>query len=189
MPIEEMGHRALPQPADVDNRVVLAVVGGFLLFVAAAIAGILLFLNAQVPSAFLPRDELRFPAPELQTSPQADLARFETHLTPGARILVNTGWHRHFGKPEFFTDFPSFTLAAARYLAARRIRLLGMDVPTPGRNWLELHHVLLAPDVEMVLVESMANLDALPDTFTFAGFPLCFRGRDGSPIRAVAVCD
>lgn len=77
MPIEEMGHRALPQPADVDNRVVLAVVGGFLLFVAAAIAGILLFLNAQVPSAFLPRDELRFPAPELQTSPQADLARFE----------------------------------------------------------------------------------------------------------------
>ena len=77
MPIEEMGHPALPQPADVDNRVVLAVVGGFLLFVAATIAGILLFLNAQVPSAFLPRDELRFPAPELQTSPQADLARFE----------------------------------------------------------------------------------------------------------------
>ncbi|WLB24392.1 hypothetical protein [Bradyrhizobium japonicum] len=77
MPVEEMGHRALPQPADVDNRIVLAVVGGFLLFVAAAIAGILLFLNAQVPGAFLPRMERRFPAPELQTSPQADLARFE----------------------------------------------------------------------------------------------------------------
>lgn len=77
MPVEEMGHRALPQPADVDNRVVLVVVGGFLLFVAAAIAGLLLFLNAQVPSAFFPRVERRFPAPELQTSPQADLARFE----------------------------------------------------------------------------------------------------------------
>ena len=57
MPVEEMGHRALPQPADVDNRVVLAVVGGFLLFVAAAIAGLLLFLNAQVPGAFLLRVE------------------------------------------------------------------------------------------------------------------------------------
>ncbi|WP_439409653.1 hypothetical protein ACNJX9_17190 [Bradyrhizobium sp. DASA03076] len=77
MPAEEMGHRALPQPADVDNRVVLAVVGGFLLFVAAAIAGLLLFLNAQVPSDFVPRVERRFPAPELQTSPQTDLARFE----------------------------------------------------------------------------------------------------------------
>ena len=77
MPAEEMGHRALPQPADVANRVVLAVVGGFLLFVAAAIAGMLLFLNAQVPSAFSPRVERRFPAPALQTSPQTDLARFQ----------------------------------------------------------------------------------------------------------------
>lgn len=77
MPVEEMGHRALPQPADVDNLVVLAIVGGFLLFVAAAMAGILLFLNVQVPGAFFPRTERRFPAPALQTSPQADLARFE----------------------------------------------------------------------------------------------------------------
>ena len=77
MPVEEMGHRALSQPADVDNLVVLAIVGGFLLFVAAAMAGILLFLNVQVPGAFFPRTERRFPAPALQTSPQVDLARFE----------------------------------------------------------------------------------------------------------------
>lgn len=136
-----------------------------------------------------PARVLRIPTPANGTIDSADVARFETHLTPGARIIVNTGWHRQFGTPAFFTDFPSFTLGAARYLAARRIRLLGMDLPTPGKNWLELHHVLLARDVEMVLVESMANLDALPDTFTFTGFPLSFRGRDGSPIRAVAICD
>lgn len=76
MPIEEMGHREMPQPPDVHNRVVLAVVGGFLLFVGAAIVGILLFLNTQVPSAFFPRVERRFPEPELQRSPQADLAQF-----------------------------------------------------------------------------------------------------------------
>ena len=46
MPNEEMGSRALPQPADIHNRVVLVVVGGFLLFVGAAIAGMLLFLNS-----------------------------------------------------------------------------------------------------------------------------------------------
>jgi len=118
-----------------------------------------------------------------------DLRPHETLLTPEAKILVNTGWHRRFGSPEFFSDFPSFTLDAARYLAARRIRLLGMDIPTPGKQWLELHHILLAADVEIVVVESLANLDALPATFTFAGFPLNFAGRDGSPIRAVAICD
>jgi len=118
----------------------------------------------------------------------ADLEPHAAHLVPGAKILVETGWHRRFGAPEYFSDFPSFTLDAARYLAARKIRLLGMDLPTPGKQWLELHHILLAPQVEMVIVEGLANLDAAPDAFVFAGFPLNFAGRDGSPIRAVAIC-
>lgn len=117
-----------------------------------------------------------------------DLRGHESHLTPGARILLNTGWHRRYGNPEFFEAFPSLTLEAAHYLVSRKIRLLGMDLPTPGKDWLELHHILLAADAEVVLVESLNNLDVLPDTFTFIGFPLNFSGRDGSPIRAVAVC-
>ncbi len=117
-----------------------------------------------------------------------DLRVHERHFTPGARVIVNTGWHRRFGAPDFFDRFPSFTVEAAHYLAARRIRLLGMDMPTPGKQWLELHHVLLAADTEIVVVESLANLDALPDTFVFSAFPLPLQGRDGSPIRAVAIC-
>ena len=117
-----------------------------------------------------------------------DLQAFEPLLTSGARVLVNTGWHRQFGSPDFFTHFPSLTVEAARYLVSRKIRLLGMDMPTPGKQWLELHHALLAPDAEVVVVESLANLDALPPHFVFAGFPLPLQGRDGSPIRAVAIC-
>ena len=117
-----------------------------------------------------------------------DLRRSEAHLQPEAKVLLATGWHRRFGAPEFFTDFPSLTLKAGRYLVSRRIRLLGMDMPSPSSQWLEIHHLLQARDVEIVLVEALANLDALPDEFTFVGFPLNIRGRDGSPIRAVAVC-
>jgi arylformamidase len=118
-----------------------------------------------------------------------DLRPHEAWLRPGAKIILNTGWHREYAEPRFFEEFPSLTVDAARYLASRRIRLLGMDMPTPGKQWLELHHVLLAKDVEIVLVEGLANLDAAPDTFTFAGFPLNFKGCDGSPIRAVAICE
>jgi kynurenine formamidase len=113
----------------------------------------------------------------------------EKVLAPGSRIILSTGWEREFGTERYFTDFPSITQEAARYLAARRLRLIGMDLPTPGRDFFEIHHILLANDVEMVIVESLANLDKLPEQFTFVGFPLNFTGRDGSPIRAVAIVD
>jgi arylformamidase len=135
-----------------------------------------------------PARVLRLPKEAGDEITPADLQPFEAHLQPDAKVILNTGWHRQFGAPNFFTDYPSLTVEAARYLATRRIRLLGMDMPTPGRQWLEIHHILLARGVEMVLVETLANLDALPDEFTFIGFPLNFQGRDGSPIRAAAVC-
>jgi len=135
-----------------------------------------------------PARVLRIPKAAGEDITVADFARHEQHLTEGARILFDTGWQREFGTQQFFTDFPSMTQDAARYLASRKLRLIGMDTPTPGRDYYELHHILLAKEVEMVIVEGLANLDQLPDEeFTFIGFPLNFAGRDGSPIRAVAV--
>ena len=116
-----------------------------------------------------------------------DLRKFEALLQPEARIIYHTGWYRHFGEPDYFEDFPSLTQEAARYLVSRKIRLLGMDTPTPSRDWYEVHHILLAGDAEIVIVEGLTNLEQLPQRFTFSGFPLNFKGRDGSPIRAVAI--
>ena len=77
MPNERIGNRALPQPPEVNNSVVLMTLGGFLVFVAVAIGALLLFLRAQAPGAFAPRTEQRFPEPVLQKAPQNDLRRFE----------------------------------------------------------------------------------------------------------------
>lgn len=137
-----------------------------------------------------PARVIRLPKAPREEITAEDFARFEQYLTPGARILFETGWQSEFGKERFFTDFPSMTQEAARYLASRKLRLIGMDTPTPGRDYYEVHHILLAKDVEMVIVEGLANLDKLPDEeFTFIGFPLNFAGRDGSPIRAVGLVD
>ena len=86
---EEMGSRAMPEPAEINNRIVLIVVGGFLLFVAAAIAGLLFFLRAQAPAALTPRTEHRFPQPELQKAPQNDLSRFKAAQHDA---LTSYGW-------------------------------------------------------------------------------------------------
>jgi kynurenine formamidase len=129
-----------------------------------------------------------------QLAPKTPLTveSFEAHgaaFERGAKILYRTGWSRKFGTAEFFTDFPTLTLDAARWIAARRIGLLGMDTPTPSTDWKECHHILLQRGVEIVIVEGLTNLEKLPAKFTFIGFPLNLKGRDGAPIRAVAVVD
>jgi arylformamidase len=108
---------------------------------------------------------------------------------PGAKVIYRTGWDRTFGTPECFSDFPTLTLEAARWIAERQIGLLGMDTLTPSTDWKEVHLTLLQRGVEIVVVEGLTNLDKLPERFTFVGFPLNIKGRDGSPIRAVAVVD
>lgn len=52
---------------------------------------------------------------------------------------------------------------------------------------MPLVDLLLANEAGIVVVEPLANLDQVPASITFIGFPLNFAGRDGSPIRAVAV--
>jgi len=108
---------------------------------------------------------------------------------PGAKVIYRTGWDRTYNTPAYFADFPTLTLDAARWIARRRIGLLGMDTGTPSTEWKECHLTLLGEGVEMVIVEGLTNLDRLPRHFTFIGFPLNIQGRDGSPIRAVALVE
>ena len=73
-----------------------------------------------------------------------------------------------------------------RWIASKRIGLLGMDTPTPSNDWMDCHHILLKRGREIVIVEGLKNLEKLPKQFTFIGFPLNLKGRDGAPCRAVA---
>ena len=132
------------------------------------------------------------PGGHLDAKTPLTIEMFEPHtavFTEGAKIIYRTGWSRMFGQPEFFGEFPTLTLDAATWMAERKIGMIGMDTPTPSEDWLECHHILLKEGVEIVIVEGLTNLDQLPERFTFAGFPLNIKGRDGSPIRAVAIVE
>jgi len=65
----------------------------------------------------------------------------------------------------------------------------GLDTPSPSVDELEVHRILLGPGAGIVIVESLANLDQLPPRFTLSCYPLRLAGGDGSPTRAVAVCN
>jgi arylformamidase len=102
-------------------------------------------------------------------------------------LLLDTGWAHRWGGADYFTGYPVLSPDAARWLAAQGLKGLGVDTPSVDADDAELfsvHHALLGAD--MVLVENLTALSALPARVTFAAFPLRLVDADGSPVRAVA---
>lgn len=119
----------------------------------------------------------------------ADFLPYESAITEGALVIYRTGWDRQFPQKHYFSDFPYMTIELAQWLAERRIGMIGMDVPTPNpQDYDPVHKILLG--AEIVIVEGLAHLEQIGrDRFFFMAAPLRIRGRDGSPVRALAMLD
>lgn len=75
------------------------------------------------------------------------------------RWMVFAGQDLNSFQLDFFAHFPSLTIEAAEYIVSRNIRMLEMDTPTPGKDYYEIHHILLGN--EIVIVEGLNNLSFL----------------------------
>jgi kynurenine formamidase len=121
-------------------------------------------------------------------------------IRPGDAVLVRTGWGRNFADADAFvgarTGAPGIGVEAARWLAERRVRLVGAEtlageVVGPGERHesLPVHRVLLV-DYGIHLVEVM-DLDELAadavHEFVFVMSPLRLVGATGSPVRPLAL--
>ena len=101
------------------------------------------------------------------------------------KVIFNTGWHKQWGQPEYFTAYPVIAEDAAILLVGYGVHLVGVDAPSVDRAPYKSHQALL--NSRAVIVENLANLDAVPEgVFELIALPLRIAGRDGSPIRAVA---
>lgn len=116
-----------------------------------------------------------------------DFAHVADQIGEGTRLIYRTDWFKQFPQKHYFSDFPYMTIELAQWLADRRIGMIGMDVPTPNPTDFDpVHKILLR--AEIVIVEGLANLgDVGADKFFFMAAPLRIRGRDGSPVRALAM--
>lgn len=110
---------------------------------------------------------------------------FPEPLAPGARVLLCTGWDRHWGSDRYFHGFPNVSERLARHLADHRIGLLGLDTPTPHETRpREVHEILFEAGV--AIVEGLTGLSAIAGTTgELICTPLPLVGVDGSPVRAV----
>ncbi len=106
-------------------------------------------------------------------------------VAPDDIVLLCTGHDAVFGTGDYFQDHPAITEAFAVRLVEHRIKLLGIDTPSPDPFPFPSHKQLFAAGI--FIVENLTGLEALLGLsgVTFFGFPLKLEA-DSSPIRAVA---
>ena len=107
----------------------------------------------------------------------------------GTAVLLDTGWDRHFGAPEYGAGSPFLTAAGARFLVDAGVILVGIDAlnidDTESGGERPAHSILLAAGVHVV--EHLTGLDAVPaQGARFTAAPPAVRGFGTFPVRAFA---
>ena len=116
----------------------------------------------------------------------AHLSGHRAKLQELRKVVLETGWSREWGRPEYFSDHPVLAPSAADFLVECGVRLVGLDVPSVDVPPFPIHLRLLGSG--MVILENLTNLAAIQsETFYLAAAPLKITGRDASPVRAIAL--
>jgi arylformamidase len=101
------------------------------------------------------------------------------------RILFKTRNSQLLHKSEYEADFVAFSVEAATLLAARGVKLVGLDYLSVAHadEQVPVHRAFL--DRGVVLLEGVDLSDVEPGMYELICFPLRVRGSDGAPCRAI----
>ena len=129
-----------------------------------------------------------------QAITKTDIEKFEKKfgkIDDGSTVIFHTGWQKNLNKKSYFLKNPGLAVSAAKYLASKKINLVGIDSPgiDLGKDEkFSVHHVLAKEGI--LIAENLANLDKINSKkFHLIVAPLKLKNATGSPIRAMALVD
>lgn len=74
-------------------------------------------------------------------------------------VILFTGWDNFYGKEEYYTKHPIVSMELVELLIKKKVKMVGMDMPSPDRNNYEIHNALFENDI--FLLENLTNLNKL----------------------------
>ena len=122
---------------------------------------------------------------------KTDIQKFEKKhgkITGFSTVIFCTGWQRNLQKDYYFTKNPGLSVSAAKYLASKKIGLIGIDSPSIDLGTdskFSVHQIFAKKG--MLIVENLANLEKIKSSkFHIVVLPLKLKNATGSPVRAIA---
>ena len=129
-----------------------------------------------------------------QAITKADIQQFEKKhgkVSDGSTVIFQTGWQKNLNKKSYFMKNPGLAVSASKYLASKKINLVGIDSPSIDLGKDEkfsVHHILAKNNI--LIVENLVNLEKIhSDEFHLIVAPLKLKNATGSPVRALALVD
>lgn len=115
-------------------------------------------------------------------------AELEPHdLQPGERVLFQTrNSTRCYVDDKFYDDFVYVSNDAAKYLAERRVRTVGVDYISIGgfhKDLVRTHLTVLGAGIWVI--EGLNLSSVTPGAYELICLPLKIPGADGAPARAI----
>jgi kynurenine formamidase len=103
----------------------------------------------------------------------------------GAIVLFFTGHDRWFGSARYFTEYPVLAEEWAHVLIDKKIRMIGLDTPSPDREPFPVHKALLTHGIG--IIENLTGIEqvAKAPSFELWALPLKIEA-DSSLARVLA---
>lgn len=100
-------------------------------------------------------------------------------------VLIYTGMDEKYGEDDYYTKHPVITEELAEFFVSKKIKMLGIDMPSPDFPPFPVHKLLLGNDI--FIIENMTNLRELLKIEKFEVFaqPLKIHA-EASLVRAFA---
>jgi len=129
-----------------------------------------------------------------QSITKTDIQKFEKKhgkIDDGSTVIFYTGWQKNLKNESYFLKNPGLAVSAAKYLALKKINLVGIDSPSIdlGKDSkFSVHHILAKSGI--LIVENLTNLEKInSEMFHLIVAPLKLKNSTGSPVRAMALTD
>ena len=120
-----------------------------------------------------------------------DIQKFEKKhgkIDGFSSVIFSTGWQRNLQKKYYFTESPGLAVSAAKYLASKKISLVGIDSPSIDVGTdpkFSVHQIFAKKGI--LIVENLANLEKIKSSkLHLVVLPLKLKNATGSPVRAIA---